>query len=116
MFMGQPLKMESGDADKALAAAPYKVDADYTHARATTTTRSSCTPARSRGTGTRCASTTPRSSSRTPPGPSPQVFGIEEEQVRVTSPFVGGGFGGKCLWWHQMLAAAAAKLAGGRCA
>ena len=24
-----------------------------------------------------------------------QVFGIDEEQVRVTSPFVGGGFGGK---------------------
>ena len=41
-----------------------------------------------------------------------QVFGIEEEQVRVTSPFVGGGFGSKLLWQHQILAAAAAKLAG----
>lgn len=41
-----------------------------------------------------------------------QVFGIEEEQVRVTSPFVGGGFGGKLLWWHQVLAAAASKLSG----
>jgi xanthine dehydrogenase YagR molybdenum-binding subunit len=29
----------------------------------------------------------------------------------VTSPFVGGGFGGKCLWQHQLLAAAASKLA-----
>jgi xanthine dehydrogenase YagR molybdenum-binding subunit len=41
-----------------------------------------------------------------------QVFGIGEEQVHVTSPYVGGGFGGKCLWSHQILAAAAARLAG----
>lgn len=40
------------------------------------------------------------------------IFGIEEQQVRVTSPFVGGHFGGKALWSHQVLAAAAAKLAG----
>ena len=32
--------------------------------------------------------------------------------MRVTSPFVGGGFGSKLLWQHQLLAAAAAKLAG----
>ena len=41
-----------------------------------------------------------------------QAFGVEEKQVRVTSPFVGGGFGGKTLWQHHLLAAAAAKLAG----
>ena len=41
-----------------------------------------------------------------------QVFGIEEKQVHVTSPFVGGGFGSKTLWQHQILAAAASKLAG----
>ena len=40
------------------------------------------------------------------------IFGLAHEKVRVVSPFVGGGFGGKCLWWHQILAAAAAKLAG----
>jgi xanthine dehydrogenase YagR molybdenum-binding subunit len=40
------------------------------------------------------------------------VFGLKEEQVRVISPYVGGGFGGKCLWDHQVLAAAASKLAG----
>ena len=32
-----------------------------------------------------------------------QVFGIEEEQVHVTSPYVGGGFGGKTLWSHHLL-------------
>jgi xanthine dehydrogenase YagR molybdenum-binding subunit len=40
------------------------------------------------------------------------MFGIEESQVHVTSPYVGGGFGGKTLWRHQILAAAASRLAG----
>jgi xanthine dehydrogenase YagR molybdenum-binding subunit len=41
-----------------------------------------------------------------------QVFGIDESQVHLTSPYVGGGFGGKTLWSHHVLAAAASKLAG----
>ncbi len=40
------------------------------------------------------------------------VFGLTPEQVRITSPYVGGGFGAKGLWDHQILAAAAARLAG----
>jgi len=40
------------------------------------------------------------------------VFGLDETQVHVTSPYVGGGFGGKTLWQHHILAVAAAKLAG----
>jgi xanthine dehydrogenase YagR molybdenum-binding subunit len=40
------------------------------------------------------------------------VFGLKDEQVRVTSPYVGGGFGGKSLWDHQILAAAASRLVG----
>ncbi len=40
------------------------------------------------------------------------IFGIAEEQIRILSPFVGGGFGGKGLWSHQILAIAAAQLAG----
>lgn len=39
------------------------------------------------------------------------IFGIDKQNVRVSSPYVGGGFGGKCLWDHQILACAAAKLA-----
>ncbi len=31
--------------------------------------------------------------------------------MRILSPFVGGGFGSKGIWSHQILAAAAAKLA-----
>ncbi|HEX3802282.1 MAG TPA: xanthine dehydrogenase family protein molybdopterin-binding subunit [Solirubrobacteraceae bacterium] len=41
-----------------------------------------------------------------------QVFEIDETQVHLTSPYVGGGFGGKTLWSHHVLAAAASKLAG----
>jgi xanthine dehydrogenase YagR molybdenum-binding subunit len=41
-----------------------------------------------------------------------QVFGIDESQVHLTSPYVGGGFGGKTLWSHHVLAAAASRLAG----
>ncbi len=40
------------------------------------------------------------------------IFGIAEEKIRIHSPFVGGGFGGKGLWSHQILAIAASKLAG----
>jgi len=41
-----------------------------------------------------------------------KAFGLRKEQVRVLSPFVGGGFGGKGLWDHQIVAIAAARLAG----
>src|SRR5262249_29167155 len=41
-----------------------------------------------------------------------KLFGLKKEQVRVLSPFVGGGFGGKGLWDHQIVAAAAARLVG----
>jgi xanthine dehydrogenase YagR molybdenum-binding subunit len=41
-----------------------------------------------------------------------QVFGIDEDQVHLTSPYVGGGFGGKTLWSHHLIGAAASKLAG----
>ncbi|MFC6487026.1 xanthine dehydrogenase family protein molybdopterin-binding subunit, partial [Nitratireductor sp. GCM10026969] len=41
-----------------------------------------------------------------------KLFGLKREQVRLLSPYVGGGFGGKGLWDHQIVAIAAAKLAG----
>ena len=40
------------------------------------------------------------------------VFGVSEDRVHVTSPYVGGGFGSKVLWSHQILAAAAARESG----
>jgi len=41
-----------------------------------------------------------------------QCFGLDESQVHVSSPHVGGGFGAKTVWSHHLLAAAAARLAG----
>lgn len=40
------------------------------------------------------------------------IFGLDVSKVHVTSPYVGGGFGGKCFWDHQILACAAARLSG----
>ena len=41
-----------------------------------------------------------------------KLFGLKREQVRVLSPFVGGGFGGKGFWDHQVVAIAAARMVG----
>jgi xanthine dehydrogenase YagR molybdenum-binding subunit len=111
MFMGQPLKYASGDADKALAAAAHRVDQRYT------------TPRHSHNAIELHAVTVAWQGDTLRVHDASQmvahmawslghVFGIDEDKVHVTSPFVGGGFGGKGLWPHQVLAAAAAKLAG----
>lgn len=41
-----------------------------------------------------------------------KLFGLDKGAVRVLSPFVGGGFGGKGVWDHQVVAMAAARMAG----
>jgi xanthine dehydrogenase YagR molybdenum-binding subunit len=110
-FQGEPLLLEIGDAEAALAGAPYTVDAIYRTPRhnhnaielhaATLTWQDDqlivhdCT---------QCVSHVAWSLA--------QIFDIDEAQVHVTAPYVGGGFGGKTLWLHQILAAAASKLAG----
>ena len=39
------------------------------------------------------------------------VFDLDEKQVHVSSPYVGGGFGSKTVWHHHVLAAAASRIA-----
>jgi xanthine dehydrogenase YagR molybdenum-binding subunit len=109
-LVGQPVQVAVGDAEAALADAPHSVDRTYT------------TPRHNHNAIEPHALTlawdgdelTVHDASQ---GVSlhawtfAQVFGIEEEQVHVTSPFVGGGFGGKTMWSHHLLAAAAARLA-----
>ena len=105
-FQGEPMLIEIGDAEAALAAAPCRVDATYRTPRhnhnaielhaATLGWRGDDLFVHD---ATQAVSHTAWSLG--------QIFGIDE-----TSPFVGGGFGGKTLWQHQTLAAAAAKLAG----
>jgi xanthine dehydrogenase YagR molybdenum-binding subunit len=111
LFMGEPLKQKVGDAEAALAAAPHKVDVAYTtprHHHAPIELHA-CTLAWEGDTlRIHDASQAVAHEAWT----IAQVFGLEEKQVRLTSPFVGGGFGSKLLWQHQILAAAAAKLAG----
>jgi len=41
-----------------------------------------------------------------------KIFGLKRDKVRVLSPFVGGGFGAKGFWDHQIVAVAAARMVG----
>jgi xanthine dehydrogenase YagR molybdenum-binding subunit len=110
-FMGEPLHLDMHDAEAKLATAPHRIDARYT------------TPRYNHNAIELHAATlywdgdTLRVHDATQAvdftaWTMAQVFGLDEAQVHVTSPYVGGGFGGKTLWQHQILAAAAAKLAG----
>ncbi len=110
MFQGEPLKKEIGDAEAALAAAPHRIDATYR------------TPRHNHNAIEPHAATLAWDGDKLMIHDATQavahtawslatVFGIDETQVHVTSPFVGGGFGSKTLWQHQVLGAAAAKLA-----
>ena len=111
VFQGEQLKFQIGDAEAALAAAPHKVDLTYR------------TPRHTHNAIEPHAATVAWSGDQLRVHDSSQgvvhtawslaqIFGINEEQVHVTSPYVGGGFGSKTLWQHQVLGAAAAKLAG----
>jgi xanthine dehydrogenase YagR molybdenum-binding subunit len=111
VFQGEPLMLKIGDAEAALAAAPHKVDVTYR------------TPRYNHNAIELHAATVVWKGDELIIHDASQgvvhmawsvaeVFGLKEEQVHVTSPFVGGGFGGKGLWNHQILAAAASKLSG----
>ena len=111
VFQGEPLVVKIGDADAMLAAAPCKIDSIYQTPRYNhnaielhAVTLSWRGDNLTLHDASQCVSHTAWTLA--------QVFGIDEEKVHVTSPFVGGGFGGKTLWQHQILAAAAAKLIG----
>ena len=111
LMMGQALRLDIGDAEAALAAAAISIDATYRtpyqnhnaiEPHATTLMwkgEALVVHDASQGVTHTAASLA-------------VVFGIKEDQVHVTSPFVGGAFGAKALWPHQVLGAAAAKLVG----
>ncbi len=109
-FQGEPLKLEIGDAEAALSAAPYKVDATY---RTPRHTHNAIEPpaATLAWNGDELTIHDATQSVVHTAWSLAQIFGIEEAQVHVTSPYVGGGFGSKTLWQHQVLAAAASRLA-----
>ncbi len=109
-FGGAPLTNESGDAEAALAAAAFSVDLDYR------------TPYQNHNAIEPHAATVAWVGDELIVHDATQgvshmawsladVFGIDEGQVHVTAPFVGGAFGSKTLWQHHVLGAAASKLA-----
>jgi xanthine dehydrogenase YagR molybdenum-binding subunit len=110
-FQGDPLKKEVGDAEARLAAAPFKVDAVYTTPRYNhNAIELHAATVAWDGDDLRIHDATQAVGHMA--WSMAQVFGLKEEQVHVSSPYVGGGFGGKGLWQHQILAAAAARLTG----
>ena len=111
MFNGQLLQSEKGDPDAALAAAPFRVDHVYRtprHNHNAIELHAATLAWEGDHLRIHDASQMVTATAAT----IADVFGIKAEQVHITSPYVGGGFGSKGLWDHQMLAAAAAKLAG----
>ncbi|WP_419808069.1 xanthine dehydrogenase family protein molybdopterin-binding subunit [Sphingomonas sp.] len=111
MFQGEPLKRKKGDAEAAFDAAPVKVDRHYS------TPRHNHSPIELHGVTLAWEGDTLRIHDASQAvvqsaWTMAQVFDLEPEQVHVSSPYVGGGFGSKVLWHHHVLGAAAAKLAG----
>ncbi len=111
MFQGQPLKAAIGDAEAALAASPVSVDAEYSTPRHTHNAIEPHAATLAWHGDELVVHDASQAVAHTAWSLS-HVFGLNEKQVRVTSPYVGGGFGSKTLWQHQVLGAAAAKLAG----
>jgi xanthine dehydrogenase YagR molybdenum-binding subunit len=110
-FMGGPLKADLGDPDGALAAAVTKTDATYRTPRLShNAIEPHAVTVAWDGDALRIHDSAQSVAHNA--WTMAQVFGIDEKQVRVTSPFCGGGFGSKSVWRHYVLAAAAARLAG----
>jgi xanthine dehydrogenase YagR molybdenum-binding subunit len=110
-LVGQPVEVLVGDAEAALSDAPHSVDLTYRTPRhnhnaiephaVTLAWDGDDLIVHDASQGVKLHAWT-----------FAQVFGIDEDQVRLTSPYVGGGFGGKTLWSHHVIGAAASKLAG----
>ena len=109
-ILGEPSKLEVGDAEAALKSATFVVDETYE------------TPRHNHSAIELHAATVAWEGDRLTVHDATQalhgsrytlaeIFGVDESQIRILSPFVGGGFGGKTLWNHQILAIAAARLA-----
>ncbi|HEY2241273.1 MAG TPA: xanthine dehydrogenase family protein molybdopterin-binding subunit [Streptosporangiaceae bacterium] len=110
-FAGSPLGLQIGDAEAALAAAPYKIDATY-HSPRHNHNAIELHAATLAWDGDELILHDTTQGVQHTAFTLAEVFGVREDQVHVSSPYVGGGFGGKGMWQHHILAAAAARLAG----
>lgn len=109
-ILGEPPAIEIGDAEANLQAAAFKVDATYHTPRY----NHNAIELHAATVAWQGDELTVHDATQMLNGTAwtiAQLFGIDEKNVRVLSPYVGGGFGGKALWDHQILAIAAARLA-----
>ena len=115
LFHGEPQHVKVGDAEAALASSPHRVDVTYyTPRQSHNAIELHAATMAWKGDGDDLELTIHDASQAVVHMASSMaaVFDLKEEQVHVTSPYVGGGFGGKTMWSHHVLAAAASKLAG----
>ena len=110
-ILGEPAKVEVGDAEAALAAAPFRVDGVYRTPRHNHAAMEmhAVTVA---WTGDSLLVHDTSQLVNLTRATLAKVFDVAEEKVRVLSPFVGGGFGNKGVWSHHVLAVAAARVTG----
>jgi xanthine dehydrogenase YagR molybdenum-binding subunit len=110
--LGQPAELKKGDAETALASAFVVVDEIYRTPRHnhcaielhTTTAQWHGDDCLTMYDASQAVSLTKATLAK--------IFRLKPKNVRVISRFVGGGFGNKMAWNHQVLCAAAAKLSG----
>jgi xanthine dehydrogenase YagR molybdenum-binding subunit len=110
-FFGEPLRNEINDAETALSSAPYKVDNIYRTPRHSHNAMEPHAATLAWNDDELIVHDCTQGVAHTAWSLA-QAFGLDEKQVHITAPYVGGGFGGKGLWQHQVLAAAASRLAG----
>jgi len=111
-FMGEPLKFERGDAEDELRKAKHRIDADYATPRHNHNAMELHAVTVAWGEDGLLRIHDASQAVSNVAWTMAEMFGIDETKVHVSSPFVGGGFGGKIMWQHHTLAAAASKLAG----
>ena len=108
-IFGEDAEVERGDAAEALAQAKFKIDHTYT------------TPAHNHNAIELHATTAVWEGEQLTVYDATQyvrgvadslakMFSRDKKKVRVIAPFVGGGFGGKCMWFNVQLAVLAAKM------
>ncbi len=110
-FMGEPLHNEVGDAEAAFARAPHTVDATYRTPRHNHNAMEPHAATIFWQDGRLIVHDATQAVAHTAWSLA-QVFQMDEDDVHVTSSFVGGGFGSKTLYQHQILGAAASRLCG----
>ena len=101
-ILGEPSKITVGDAEAALAKAPFRVDRAYTtprHNHCAIELHAVTVVWEGDGLLVHDATQMLHLTRST----LAAVFGLKEDKVRILSPFVGGGFGNKAVWDHHVL-------------